>query len=125
MRSFAWAAALGVAVAVGCDTGSKAPATPEQLRARLEAATAINSPTQKDEALAAVAADAATAGEGEVAKQAVSQINSPTKKDETASAAALKLSERGQDQAAAEVAKMISSPTKRDEVLQKIARGRP
>jgi hypothetical protein len=97
--------------------------TPEQLKGRLDAALSVNNISRRDQALKAIAEDAASAAETELVKQVLEKFNNLSLKDETAVACALKLSAAGQYQSAVEVAKMINNLSKRDEVLQRIAKG--
>ena len=118
---------LGLAIAaVGCDVGSK-PQPPVRsdtpLGARLAAALAMTNVTQRDEALAKLADDAGTEGDGEVVKQALANMTNITKRDDAASASALKLAKAKNAGDATEVAKTINNITKRDAVLAKLAKG--
>jgi len=79
---------------------------------------------QRDEALKAIAEDAAAVGETGLVKQALEKFTVANLKDEAAASCALTLSAAGKDQAAVEVAKVMSNVNKRDEVLQKIAKGK-
>jgi hypothetical protein len=105
----------------GCQ--NKKPANAQEAMSRVDAALQIDSPTQKDEALALASRDAAKAGAGEAVLKGVQGIGSPTKRDEVAEDCAYKLRDAGQGSTANEVAKLIGSPTKRDVVLKKLASG--
>jgi len=114
----------GLALVLGCGgKPSESHVKPNQLHARLDACLTMTNLNARDEALKAVALDAAEIGEGEVVKGALGRFTSLNLKDEAASACALKLSAAGQDQAAVDVAKMMMSLDKRDDVLKKIAKG--
>jgi hypothetical protein len=89
----------------------------------LDAALSMTHLNQRDEALKAVAEDAASAGDAELVKQALEKFTNLNLKDEVAAASALRLSAGGQDQAAVQVAKMMMDLNKRDDVLQRIAKG--
>ena len=73
---------------------------PQGLAARLAAAHEISSQVAKEEALAAVAVDAAEAGNIEVTMSAIATISSQVQKEKTAAEAALALAEAGQATAA-------------------------
>lgn len=94
-----------------------------ELKARLEAAKAITFSNDRDQALSAVARDAAKAGDAPVTKAALGSINFTAVKDETAADCALKLAAAKQGTAANEVANMISFTTIRDATLKKLASG--
>ena len=93
------------------------------LEARYDAAKLINDLVQRDKAPAVVAADAARAGDGEVAKKALHSINDPGDRDKPASSAAVSLARAGKVKEAKEVAQIINDPSLRDETLAKIAKG--
>ena len=101
-------------------TGCSNDAKPDH-QSRLDAATEMNEVTHRNTALAKVAIDAATAGEGDVVKKAVSAITVEDKKMRTARDSALALAKAGQGAAAVEVAKMISQVKMRDDTLKQIA----
>jgi hypothetical protein len=94
------------------------------LASRYEAAKAISSTAKKDQALAAVAADAATEGDAAVVKKCLQSINSTAAKDDAAFTAAVALAKVGKGEEAKEVAQMINSTARKDEALAKIAGGR-
>jgi hypothetical protein len=122
MRLFWQLLLLGAAVSVAGCIGGK-PADTKDAQARIDAALAISSPTERDEALAKACPDAARAGAGEAVVKGVKGIGSPTLRDNVAEDCALKLKDAGQRDSAVEVAKLIGSPTKRDEVLKKLTSG--
>lgn len=90
---------------------------------RLEAAQSIFDSNKRDAALAKVAADAATAGEGEIAKQAIQKIFSSSAKDEAAYNAAIGLTKAGKSKEAKAVADQIFDSNRKDAALAKIAEG--
>lgn len=102
---------------VGCGSD---PA-PDQLQGRLNAAIEISASSQRDSALAAVAKDAGTLGDSEVAKNAVSRISTPSMRSSTAATVAIALAKAGQSEAAVEVAKQIDAMSQRNRVLEQIA----
>lgn len=117
-----------VLVMAGCKPGD--PATPPdsaggsiELKARLDAAKAITFSGDRDQALSAVARDAAKAGDVAVTKGALGAINFTAVKDETAADCALKLAAAKQGAAANEVASLITFTTVRDATLKKLATG--
>jgi thioredoxin-like negative regulator of GroEL len=106
---------------IGCR--AKQPASAEQMAGRLDAATAMSNVSQRNDALAAVALDAADAGEGGIVKRAVGQISNVSQQNDVAYSCALKLAERGKSQEATAIAKMISNVSKQNEALRRIAEG--
>jgi hypothetical protein len=128
MRSFFPLMACVALLMTGCKPGNStrpldAPPISIELKARLEAAKAITFSTDRDQALAAVARDAAKAGDAPVTKSALGSINFSAVKDETAADCALKLAAAKQGAAANEVANLISFTTVRDATLKKLASG--
>jgi len=99
--------------------------TLDQLKGRLDAALSMSNLNQRDEALKAVAENAASAGQAELVKQALGKFTNLNVKDEVAAACALKLSAAGHAQEGVEVAKMMTNINMRDEALRKIAQGKP
>jgi predicted Ser/Thr protein kinase len=95
--------------------------TREIFSSRLEAAHGINDMTTRDRALAAVAIDAAKAGEGEIAQQAAEQIFDMTARDSTIHQAVLLLTKRGLRKQAVDLAKRINDMTQRDQTLSELA----
>jgi hypothetical protein len=124
-------AAVGLALAVGCGSGSPRPSaeppkdrpSAEQLRGRLDAAVGITDPVKKREVLQVLARDAADAGTGEVVLQAVKEIIDPAVKADAAEDCAVRLVRSGDAKGATAVADLIADPARRDEVKAKIARG--
>ncbi len=108
---------------LGCDVRPKQPQSSEQLKGRLAAAATLTNMSQKEDALSAIALDAADAGEGDICKKALEGMSNVSKKNDAAYDAALKLSERGKTPAAVEVAKLITNISKQNDVLSKIAKG--
>jgi hypothetical protein len=121
MRSPKLPLALLLCLCFGCK--KNAPPRAEDLRGRFEAATQINSSQDRDEALKAVAVDAAGLGAGDVVKQALGAMNSSALRDETASDCALQLSKDRHSSMAKEVAQSINSSGLRDSTLKKVAKG--
>jgi hypothetical protein len=93
------------------------------LSSRYEAARTISNSARKDEALAAVAVDAAREGDAAVVKKCIQSISATTAKDEAAFSAAVALAKNDKGQEAKEVAQMISNVARKDEALAKIAKG--
>jgi hypothetical protein len=90
---------------------------------RLEAAKAISNTDMRDDALSAVAQDAAEAGAAEAAREALTGITDVETRNGLAETVALKLAEAGQEGPAVEVARGIHDVEKRNEVLARIAAG--
>jgi hypothetical protein len=112
---------------LGCGTNQESGdrhASPEQLKSRLDAASSMTNLNYRDDALKAIADDAANAGQAEFVKQALSKMTNLNDRDTAVISCALKLSAAGQDQAAVEIAKTIVDLNKRDEVLRKMAKGK-
>ena len=99
------------------------PAAEPGSLARLEAARAMTFMNERDEALGAVARDAAHAGDVEVTKSALKSMTFMNAKDDAAADCAYALSEAGQPAAAVEVARTMTFMHKRDQVLKKLAVG--
>jgi hypothetical protein len=125
-------AAIGLALAIGCDSGPKPPppAEPtkdrpsaEQLRGRLQAAVGITDPKLKREAMQALARDAADAGAGDVVLRAVREIFDPAVQADVAEDCAIRLVTSGDAKGATAVADVITDVTRRNEVRAKIAKG--
>jgi predicted Ser/Thr protein kinase len=96
--------------------------TRRRLAERLEAASTISSGTERDDALAWVARDAAKAGEFETVKSALQTMINITTRDEVARESALLLGRRGLGKQAIEIARGISNITTRDEALSELAK---
>jgi hypothetical protein len=108
---------------LGCDQRPREPASPEELKGRLDAALSMRNVADRNDALASVARDAAAAGDGDMVKRALGPINNTSRKDEAAAACALKLAEIGKSQVAVEVAKTIHNSPLQNETLGRIAKG--
>jgi predicted Ser/Thr protein kinase len=109
----------GSSAAGSGDTRKRLRAT---LAERLEAATAMSGTSEKDASLAAVAKDAAIAGETELVKQALRRIGSTEIRDESAYATAVALAKRGLRKPAIDIAKTIASNETRDRALAELAK---
>ena len=97
----------------------------EALSERLEAASSINNYIDKEQPLAAVAIDAAKAGEVEIVKKSIAQIYTRTKRDDTTHEAALLLAKRGLRKQAIELAKGIYDMATRNQTLSELAQQHP
>lgn len=93
----------------------------EDLEARLDAASTISGTTDKDNALAGVARDAAQAGEAGIVKAALWRIAGNEERDRAAHESARLLANRGLRKQAIEVAKTISGNETRDRALAELA----
>jgi hypothetical protein len=93
------------------------------LATRLEAARAMTFMNERDQALGAVARDAARAGDVDVTKSALKSMTFMNAKDDAAADCAYALSEAGQPAAAVEVARTMTFMHRRDQVLKKLATG--
>jgi serine/threonine protein kinase len=93
----------------------------DDLAARLEAAVTINMPSEKDSALAQVAADAAKGGEVTILRRALGQITNPTQRDDVAHESTRLLSKQGLRRQAIDVARTIINPTRRDQTMSELA----
>ena len=91
------------------------------LSERLEAASSISHEGENNKPLAAVAADAAKAGEVEIAKKALAQMSDVDKRDAATHDTALLLAKGGLRKEAIEMARGISQPTIRDQTLSELA----
>jgi hypothetical protein len=105
--------------AVVADDSSKASA--ETLNARLEAASMMNMIPTKDKALAAVAVDAARAGEVEIVSNALGQMTMINTRGEASLEAVRVLIKHGLRKPAAEIAKSIDDINLRDQALSEVA----
>ena len=129
MRHFAILTILIVFVVCGCGGRGATNATTggktdnSGFVGRLEAAKAIVHATNRDTSLAALAVEAAKAGEGAVAKQCVESIVSATVKDDAGYDAALALARAGKAEDAKLVAVLIIHATRKDKAMAKIAEG--
>jgi hypothetical protein len=93
----------------------------ESLADRLEAASAMNNADARDKSLAAMAADAAKAGEVEIAKNSLDRMTDLTHRWQAAHETVLLLAKRGLRPQAIEIAKEIGDMNLRDEVLSELA----
>ncbi len=91
----------------------------EKLSERLDAASSINDPNEKEPPLAAIATDAAKAGEVEIVKKALAQMSE--NRNETTRQAALLLAKRGLRKQAIEIAKGINDNDSRNQTLSELA----
>ncbi len=106
------------------DTVASSPANrefQERLSERLEAASSITDVTEKDKPLAAVATDAAKAGEVVLAKQALAEMYYIAERDAATHDAAMLLQKRGMRKQAIEIAKGITDYTTRNQTLAELA----
>jgi hypothetical protein len=113
-------------IANGCGdrpTAVGKPRDKETAMARVDAALAITSHIQKDEALAKACKDAAEMGAADAALKGLAAIVSHNLRDEVAESCALKLRDAGQPGPANIVAQTILSHIRRDAVLKKLATG--
>jgi hypothetical protein len=92
----------------------------ETLNERLDAASSISDPTERDKPLASVATDAAEAGELEIVRKALGLLSDESRDDVTHEAAGL-LVKRGLRKQAIELAKGISDDTIRNQALGELA----
>ncbi len=127
--------ALATCLVSGCEKKSSGPGVstptdnPEKIAAaaaadlqqRYQAAAQINDISKRDNALDAVAGDAAKAGFGDVAKKALMGINNIGGRDASASACAVALAKAGKRADANAVAQLINSVSLRDSTLAKLA----
>jgi len=93
----------------------------KDLSARFEAAKGIFAFSEKDSAMAAVARDAAAAGEAEIAKKALGQITGFSNRDDAARIAARRLAQNGHRAEALEIARTITAFSTRDATLRELA----
>jgi predicted Ser/Thr protein kinase len=93
----------------------------ETLRARLEAASVIRESAVKDKSLAALATDAAKAGEVDLVKDSLQQMYETSRRNQAAHDSALLLARRGLREQALEIAKNIVENSVRDQTLSELA----
>lgn len=93
----------------------------EQLAERLEAASGMTDVTEKDKPLAAIAIDAAKAGELEIAKKALAQMFYPDERNRATHDAALLLAKEGFRKQAIELAKTIGDYSMQNQTLSELA----
>jgi hypothetical protein len=96
------------------------PTTASRFQPDLDSALALTDIPKRDAALAAVVADAATAGEEGIVKKALAKISTIPERDRAASVATLRLAKGGKMEQAKEVAMLISVPQKRNEILYRL-----
>lgn len=96
----------------------------EDLDDRLEAASNVNDVIERDSLLAAIAADAARAGDTEVIEKSLGQMINLTQRDTATRDAAIQLAKDGLRKQAIELAKGMSNFTARDRTLAELARQR-
>jgi hypothetical protein len=99
----------------------KAGSTDSALKGRLSAALAINEQRMREDAVAAVAIDAAKAGNAAVVTKALSQVRGQKRRDDLRSSCAFDLAMAGKLQEAVEIAKTIDVTSLKDETLKRIA----
>jgi len=97
------------------------PSIDTDLKVRLSAAERILSFSERDTALAAVARDAAKAGNPLRAQQAVAKMTSFSERDAAAVKAARELAKNGYRAEAVDIAKTITSFSTRDSALKELA----
>ena len=112
---------LDSTVAQGALGGTIGKDTAELLAERLEAASGITDANEKDKPLAAVALDAARAGQAEIVKKALAQMLDLTERSATTHDAALLLAKQGLRKPAIEMAKAIPDLDVRDQTLSELA----
>jgi hypothetical protein len=110
------------ATATQSDVATASPGTAIDHSSKLEAALAINSPIQKDEALRAVAQSASEGSDGPTALAAVAAMLNPQARDDVAAAAAMTLAKAGKGSDANGMANLIQNPIKRDETLLELSK---
>lgn len=139
-RYMMWVAALGLGVITsGCllisvskqptqtaviylpTTSPVAGGTAPELEMRMQAASQISDLTQRDQATAKIAVDAAGCGQPVAVHQALGKMSDNTMRDKTAGTCAITLAARGMRQEALDVAKNISDLALRDQTLAKLA----
>jgi serine/threonine protein kinase len=102
-------------------TFAKASRARDELNERLEAASNITDPGEKDAPLAALANDAAKLGEADIVRNSLSQMIDLTRRDEATHEAVMLLAKRGLRKSAIDLAKGISESTLRDRTLVELA----
>jgi predicted Ser/Thr protein kinase len=101
--------------------GSASAATRELLSERLEAASSMTVSEERDKPLAAIAKDAAEAGEVQMASKALEQIWMIEKRDAATRETALLLAKKNLRKAAVELAKGITNFEVRNQTLSELA----
>ncbi len=97
----------------------------ENLSARFEAAILISNTNDRDEALATLTKDAASAGEADLIRQFISMISNSETQGEAAHDAAIMLAKRGQMKQATAIAQTISEGHIRDQTLSELVTTAP
>lgn len=97
------------------------PIPDDDLNARLDASGRISDVMVRSSSLAAIARDAASAGNAQVAGRALNRIQELGLYDETSKWVALQLSDRGQRKDAVEIASRIKDVIKRDQALAELS----
>ncbi len=109
------------------DKATSAPAPADDVSVaslgdRLEAASSMSDPSERDKPLAAVATDAARAGDVDIVNKALGQISDPTMRDETTHEAAGLLAKDGLRKQAIAMAKGITDDDIRNQALAELAK---
>src|SRR6266700_4231950 len=107
----------------GSASASERKALREGLAERLDAASTISGPGEKDRALAMVALDAAKAGEMAIVMGSLGRISRNTARDQAAQESAHLLASAGLSRQAIETAALIVGSVKRDQTFAELARG--
>ncbi|GAA5121912.1 hypothetical protein JIN84_01365 [Luteolibacter yonseiensis] len=102
-------------------TGSAEQIGDDDVAARLDVSSRISDAAVRTQTLAAIARDAASAGNVWVAGAAIKRIREAGLHDETCQWAALQLCDRGQRKDAVEIALLIRDPAKRDQTLAELS----
>lgn len=110
---------LALSFAVGCQDSSEI----SEFQGRLDAALALESETDRNNALAQCAETSANAGDGEIVKEAIANISEKTIRDVLGLKCSRILARSGATSTATEVAENIDNPTMRQNALKEIARG--
>lgn len=115
--------AVTIALASGCSSNDFQPFAAPNKRApsfesQIASALSLNTPVERDDALAVVALDAANVGDVHWAKQALLKISDWEARDDSAIGVAGRLKKGGKADAAVEIAEMISSSAVRHETLK-------
>lgn len=129
MRRLIVAATVGLLLLglAGCSTNDFEPFAPVNKRApsyEIQMAAALEIPVvhEQQDALSAIALDAANVGEAHWAKQALKAIGDWEVRDEAAIRVAGRLARGGKQEAAVEVAQSIASSAVRNETLSLITK---
>jgi hypothetical protein len=95
----------------------------QALAGRWDAASAIQSPQEGDRSLAAIALDAARAGDFDIARRSVQRINSFSAREKATTEAARQFAKRGQWNGAVELGITMGNSMNRDRSLSELAAG--